>query len=151
MKVGIVGCGKVAKGVHIPALLRAKGVEIAAVCDVDKEEAKRTAKMFNIDRYYTDISDMLKREDLEMVDICTPPHLHAPMAIQAIEEDCHVLLEKPMTSSVSEADEILKALKNSGVKLCVVHNYLFMPIAIKAKFFFGLRTSVIRPRAEILR
>jgi len=133
MKIGIVGCGKVAKGNHIPALLRAKGVEIAAVCDVDKEEAKRTAKMFNIDRYYTDISDMLKREDLEMVDICTPPHLHAPMAIQAIEEGCHVLLEKPMTSSVSEADEILKALKNSGVKLCVVHNYLFMPIAIKAE------------------
>ena len=133
MKIGIVGCGKVAKGIHIPALLRAKGVEIAAVCDVDKEEAKRTAKMFDIDRSYTDLSDMLKREDLEMVDICTPPHLHAPMAIQAIEEDCHVLLEKPMTSSVSEADEILKALKNSGVKLCVVHNYLFMPIAIKAK------------------
>ena len=133
MKVGIVGCGKVAKGIHIPALLRAKGVEIAAVCDVDKEEAKRTAKMFDIDRSYTDLSGMLKREDLEMVDICTPPHLHAPMAIQAIEEGCHVLLEKPMTSSVSEADKILTAFKKSKVKLCVVHNYLFMPVAIKAK------------------
>ena len=133
MRVGIVGCGKVAKGYHIPTLLRVEGVEIAAVCDVDESEAKRTANMFDIKRYYTDLPDMLKREDLEMVDICTPPHLHAPMAIQAIEEGCHVLLEKPMTSSVSEADEILRALKNSGVKLCVVHNYLFKPIAMRAK------------------
>jgi len=133
MKVGIVGCGKVAKGIHIPALLKVKGIEVTAICDINEAEAKRTAEMFSIDRYYTDLSDMLKREDLEMVDICTPPHLHAPMAIQAIEEDCHVLLEKPMTSSASEADEILKVLKNSGVKLCVIHNYLFRPIAIKAK------------------
>jgi len=133
MKVGIVGCGKVAKGVHIPALLKIKGIEIAAVCDVNEAEAKGTARTFNIARSYTDLSDMLQREDLEMVDICIPPHMHAPMAIQAIEEDCHVLLEKPMTSSVSEADEILRALKNSGVKLCVVHNYLFRQLAIKAK------------------
>lgn len=133
MKIGVIGCGKVVKGIHIPALLRTNGVEIAAVCDVDESEAKRTANMFNINRYYTDISEMLKREDLEMVDICTPPHLHAPQAIQAIEEGCHVLLEKPMTSSVGEADEILRALKNSGAKLCIVHNYLFKPITMRAK------------------
>ena len=132
-KVGIVGCGGVAKCIHIPALLRVKGVEIAAVCDADEAEAKRTASMFDIDRHYTDLSEMLKREDLEMVDICTPPQMHASMAIEAIEEGCHVLLEKPMTSNVSEADEILRALKKSGVKLCVVHNYLFMPIGIEAK------------------
>lgn len=133
MKVGIVGCGGVAKGVHIPALLKVDGAEVAAVCDIDETEAKRTAKMFDIDRYYADLSDMLKREDLEMVDICTPPQMHAPMVIQAIEEGCHVLVEKPMTSSVSEADKILTALKNSGIKLCVVHNYLFRLVAIKAK------------------
>ena len=133
MQVGIIGCGKVAKGIHIPALLKIKGIEITAICDVNEAEAKKTAKMFNIDRSYTDLSEMLKREDLALVDICTPPQLHSPMAIQAIEEGCHVLLEKPMTSSVSEADEILGALKNSGVKLCVVHNYLFMPTAIKAR------------------
>jgi predicted dehydrogenase len=132
MKVGVIGCGKVAKGIHIPALLSIKDIEIAAVCDVNEAEAKRTAKQFSIGGSYRDLSDMLKREDLDMVDICTPPHLHASMTIQAIEEDCHVLLEKPMTSSVKEADDILRALKNSGVKLCVVHNYLFMPIGIEA-------------------
>ena len=131
MKAGIVGCGKVAKGYHMPALLRIGGVEIAAVCDISEAEAKRTANMFDVNRYYTDLSDMLKREDLEMVDICTPPQMHAQMAIQAMEEGCHVLLEKPMTSSVSEADKILRALKKSGVKLCIVHNYLFKPIAMR--------------------
>jgi UDP-N-acetylglucosamine 3-dehydrogenase len=133
MKVGIVGCGKVAKGIHIPALLKVRGIEVAAVSDINEAEAKKTAKMFNIGSSYTNLLEMLKREDLAIVVICTPPHLHAPMAIQAIEEGCHVLIEKPMTSNVSEADEILLALKNSGVKLCVVHNYLFMPVAMKAK------------------
>jgi predicted dehydrogenase len=47
MKVGIVGCGRVSKGIHIPALLKAKDVEVTAVCDVDEAEAKRTASMFN--------------------------------------------------------------------------------------------------------
>lgn len=132
MKVGIVGCGKVAKGIHIPALLKVKGIEVTAVCDINEEEAKRTAKMFNIDKSYADLLDMLKRETLEMVDICTPPEMHAPMAIQAMEEGCHVLLEKPMASNVREADEILMASKRNGVKICVVHNYLFMPIAMEA-------------------
>jgi predicted dehydrogenase len=133
MKVGIVGCGMVAKAVHIPALLKMKGIEITAICDINEAEAKKTAKMFNIDRSYTDLSDMLKREDLKVVDICTPPQMHAQMAIQAMEAGCHVLLEKPMTSSVGEADEILTTLKKRRVKLCVVHNYLFMPTVMKAK------------------
>jgi len=133
VKVGIIGCGAVAKAIHIPTLLRVKDVEIVAVCDIDKAEAKKVANLFNINGYYTETSDMLKREELELVDICTPPQMHAPMAIQAIEEGCHVLLEKPMTLNVNEADKILRALKNSGVKLCVVHNYLFKPVVIKAK------------------
>lgn len=133
MKVGIVGCGKVAKGYHIPTLLKVGGAKIAAVCDISEAEAKRTANMFDINRYYTDLTDMLKREDLEMVDICTPPQMHAPMAIRAMEVGCHVLIEKPFTLNVGDADEILRASKKSGTKLCIVHNYLFKPIALRAK------------------
>ncbi|RLG32636.1 hypothetical protein DRN97_06915 [Methanosarcinales archaeon] len=133
MKVGIVGCGKVAKGYHIPALLKIEGVKIAAVCDMSEAEAKRTANMFNIDRSYTDLSDMLKREDLEMLDICTPPQTHASLSIQAMEEGCHVLIEKPLTLSVGDAEKIILASKKSGAKLCIVHNYLFKPITMRAK------------------
>ena len=60
MKVGIVGCGDVAKGVHMPALLRDKSVEIAAVCDIDQAEAKGAAKMLDIDGYYMNLSEMEK-------------------------------------------------------------------------------------------
>ena len=133
MRVGVVGCGNIAKRIHLPALLNSKRVEIVAVGDIDEAEARRTAKMFGIGEYYTDISEMLKREDLEMVDICTPPQTHAPLSIQAMEAGCHVLLEKPFVSNVNEADEIIATSRKADVKLCVVHNYLFKPIAMKAK------------------
>ena len=111
MKLGIVGCGLVAEGFHLPALNKIEDVEVVAVCDNDIKRVKKIAETFGIGKYYTNLTEMMKQEDLDIVDICTPPKLHAEMAIQAIEHGCHVLLEKPMTSSVSEADMILKALK----------------------------------------
>jgi len=133
MKVGVIGCGKIAKSAHIPALLKIEGIEIAAVCDNNELEAKKAAKIFNIDRSYGDLTEMLEKEELDMVDICTPPQTHAPLSIQAMETGCHVLLEKPFASSVKEADKIITISKKSGAKLCVVHNYLFMPVVMKAK------------------
>lgn len=134
MKLGVVGCGLVAEGFHLPALNKIEDIEIAAVCDNDIKNAKRVKETFNIDKYYTNFTEMLNQENLDIVDICTPPKLHAEMAIQSIENGCHVLLEKPMTSSVYEADMVLRALRhNSDVKLCIVHNYLYKPIAMKAR------------------
>ena len=133
MKVGIVGGGKVAKGAHIPAWFKVRGVEIAAICDNNELEAKKTAKMFNIDRSYGDLTEMLKKEELDIVDICTPPQTHASLSIQAMEAGCNVLSEKPMASNVDEADRMVMASKKHRVKLCIVHNYLFKPVIMKAK------------------
>lgn len=133
MNVGIVGCGSIAKSVHIPALQNMKNVEIVAVCDNNEYEAKKTAKMFKIDKYSTNIMDMLAEEKLDLVDICTPPQTHADMSIQAMEAGCHVLLEKPFVSSKEEANQVIITSEKSGVKLCVLHNYLYKPIIMKAK------------------
>jgi len=134
MKVGIVGTGNVAESVHIPVFQNIKGVEIVSVCDVNESRAKEVKEKFGIGRYYTDLPKMLEKEEIDLIDICTPPQSHKELAIQAIEGGCHILVEKPMVMNVKEADEIIMALKrNKGVKFCVVHNVLFNQIILKAK------------------
>jgi len=75
---------------------------------------------------------MLEREHPDMVDICTSPKAHAILTIQAMERGGHVLVEKPMASSLEEADEMIAASKENGAKLCIVHNQLFSPAMLKA-------------------
>jgi len=133
LKVGVVGCGQVAQRFHIPSLLKIKNAEAVAVCDRDEELARRVAKRFHISRYYADFSEMLGKEELDMVHICTSPKAHATLSIQAMDAGCHVLVEKPMALSLREADEMVAASKENGVKLCVVHNQLFDPVVLKAK------------------
>jgi predicted dehydrogenase len=130
--VGIVGCGAATQTAHIPSLLKIGNVEIVA-CDKDEELAKRVAERFHINKYYADFPQMLNRERLDIIDICTPPNTHATLSIQAMEAGCHVLVEKPMASSVKEADEMVSASKRNRVKLCVVHNNLFDPMVMRAK------------------
>jgi len=133
LRVGIVGCGLAAQSAHIPALKKMKNAELVAVCDEDEDSATSVAKRFHISRYYTDFSQMLEKEELDMVDVCTPPKTHAALSIQAMETGCHVLVEKPLAISTQEADQMIRACKDCRVKLGVVHNLLFVPVAIKAK------------------
>ena len=97
LKVGVVGCGFVAKKRHIPAFLRLnKDVDLCAVCDLNEAVAGAVAKEFRIPHVYSDVSEMLSKEGLDVVDVCTPPQVHALIAVEAMESGCHVLLEKPM-------------------------------------------------------
>ena len=131
-KVAVIGCGRIGILQHIPSLLKIKGVEIAAICDKDKDLVRRIANRFNISSYYNNFSEMLSRNKVNMVDICTPPQTHTDLAIQAIEASCHVLVEKPMAMTVKEVDKIKHTAEHNGVKVCQVHNKLYEPVMIKA-------------------
>ncbi len=133
LKVGIIGCGYIASKWHIPGFQRLKQTEVAAVCDISPALAESTAKKFNIPKTYSNFAEMLQKENLDVVDICTPPGTHAPLTIQAIEADCHVLLEKPMALKLSDCDEMVNASKKQNKKLCIIHNELFRPPLMKAK------------------
>jgi len=133
LRVGLVGCGAVAQGWHIPSLGKIDNAELVAVCDKNEDLARRVARRFHISRYHADFSQMLNKEELDMVDICTQPHTHMALSIQAMEAGCHVLVEKPMASSVKEADEMVSASKRNQAKLCVVHNMLFQSVVMKAR------------------
>jgi len=133
LKVGVVGCGLISKLRHIPAYKRLKDLDVMAVCDLNEELAKNTAKEFDIPNFYTDTSKMFDEEDLDIVDICVPPQIHAAIAIEAMESGAHVIMEKPMATKVSDCEEMIRVSKNNNVKLSVVHNDLFHSPFIKAK------------------
>ena len=129
----MVGCGFVALKRHIPAFLRLnKDVDLCAVCDLNETVAGAVAKEFRIPHVYSDVSEMFSKEGLDVVDVCTPPQVHASIAVEAMESGCHVLLEKPMALKVSDCDDMIKASEKYGSKLSVVHNQLFYPPFMKS-------------------
>ena len=134
LKVAVVGCGFVAQKRHIPSFLRLKNdVSLCAVCDLNQDLARDVANRFGIPNVYSDLSKMLSKEHPNVVDVCTPPKVHASVAVEAMESGCHVLLEKPMASSLSDCDKMTQVFRKSGVKLSVVHNQRFYPPFLKAQ------------------
>jgi predicted dehydrogenase len=160
LKVAIVGCGAVTEHRHIPGFNRIKSkAVIRAVCDKNIELARKVAGKFGIPGVYTSQTEMLKAEKIDVVDVCTPPHIHAPIAIEALEHGCHVLMEKPMALTVADCDSMIAAAAKNNRKLCVVHNVLFHPPLIKARQmvkdgaigeFRGMRILLADPKDEMI-
>jgi 2-alkyl-3-oxoalkanoate reductase len=132
LRVGIIGCGKISLS-HISALKDIPGIDICGVCDRDIQRAKEIAQAAPGARIYTDLAEFLQRERPESVHILTPPSTHAPLAIQAMEAGCHVIVEKPMALNTKEADAMIASAKANGVWLSTCHNYLFKPSIMKAR------------------
>ncbi len=134
LNAAIIGSGLIAKLKHIPAFKRhSNKVHLAAVCDVNLEEARKVAAECAIPRAYADVTEMLAKEKLDMVDICTPPKTHATLAVQAMQAGSNVLIEKPMAQSVQECDAIVNAALDYKVKVCVAHSDLFYYPFIEAR------------------
>lgn len=161
LRVGIVGCGDIAQQVHIPEYmrLRNKGLVLQAVCDKNELLAKQTASEYHISKVYFELSDMLSAENLDMVDICTPPQIHAPIAVEALQHGCHVLMEKPMALKTSDCDEMIATSHKYGGRICIIHNRLFDPPFLEAKRllakgligdFIGMRLFHSDPREEMI-
>lgn len=144
--VGVVGCGFIAQNTHIPALLKCKDVRVEAVCDRNGDLAKTAAAKFGIKRAYSDLDEMLSKEGLQVVNVCTPIDTHAPVALKALESGCHVLTEKPIAHSMEEADALIKTSRSKGLKLSVIHNMLFLPTLdkMRSKVQSGAIGDVVR-------
>ncbi len=134
MNVGIIGSGTQVRTAHLPALSKNKNVNICAISDINEKSARLLAKKYQIPDVYRDYTEMLNRDDLDFVVICTPNHLHKKMIVDSAVEGKHVVVEKPMTTTVKDADEVIKTCKDNNVKLCVVHNYRLFPCVREAKY-----------------
>jgi predicted dehydrogenase len=160
LNVGIVGCGLISKLRHIPAYKRMKNkVNLCAVCDLNEALAKEVATLSGTAKAYSNVTDMLSKEDLDIVDICVPPKVHAPVAVEAMENGCNVIMEKPMALKTSDCDLMIQKAEAKGLKLCVIHNDLFHPPFLKAKKivseggigdFVGMRILLSTPRADMI-
>lgn len=131
LKVGIVGCGEIAQE-HLKFWSKLDRVSVAAVCDANESRAKRIAKVWHTPAYYGDVGEMLNKESISIVDICTPPMAHCPIILQAFDAGCHVIAEKPLTMTTEEAKTIISRHKGSQTKITVIHNWLYVPVMTRA-------------------
>lgn len=132
MKIGVIGCGGIAPA-HIQVYQSLKNVEVVGLCDLNLDKAKNLAAKFKIEKTYENYWNMFEREDLNLVDICTPISTHAKIVCDAAEAVPAILVEKPMALNVSECEEIIKKVKKHGSKLCIAHSQIFSPHIQKAK------------------
>ncbi len=132
LRVGIVGCGEIAQR-HLSSLEKIKRAQSVAVCDRDEDLARKTAKKFKINHYYTDLSELLEKERVDAIHITTPPQTHLALAAQVMEAGLHVLVEKPLALNLTEAEKMVETAQTNGVKLCVVHDVLFLPVIMKVQ------------------
>lgn len=132
IKVGVIGCGSIAKHRHIPEHAANENVEIVAFCDIVEERAQEYADQYNA-KAYTSFEELLKNEEVDAVSVCTPNSLHAPISIAALNAGKHVLCEKPMATSAEEADAMIAAAEKNGKKLMIAHNQRFVASHAKAR------------------
>lgn len=134
VRAAIIGSGLIAGKKHIPAFLKLRSTtELVAICDLNLTAAKEVAERFGIPRTYSNFGEMLNSEKPDLVDICTPPQTHVRLAIEAMRQGCHVLVEKPMALTTADCDQIVQASEEYGLKVCVAHSDLFYDPFIKAR------------------
>lgn len=126
MRVGIVGCGNIGD-VHANILKNMQQVQIGAFVDINLERALKYAKMYGSKdtRCYKSLSEMLRKEKIDVLHICTPHYLHVPMAKEAFKQKVHVFMEKPPAISKEEFIGLKKAKQQSGKELgiCFQNRY----------------------------
>ena len=132
INIVIIGAGDIAKRRHIPALLKSEHINFYGVYNRHPESTKAIADKHQV-KAYASLDEVLSDSSVDAVLIATPPDTHEELAVKALKGGKHVLLEKPMTLSVEEAERIDKAAKETGRKLALLHVQRFYPQHAKAK------------------
>jgi predicted dehydrogenase len=132
IKVAVAGVGFIGP-VHIESLRRAGGVEVVALFHPFENEAAEKAVAMGIPKYFTDYDQMIKESDFECVHICTPNNLHYPMAKKALLTGRHVVCEKPLATTVKEAEELLALAREKKLVHAVSFNLRYYPLVRQMK------------------
>lgn len=122
LKVGLVGTGGISRA-HIPAWIAMEETELVALCDIRPEMMEE----FPDQRHYTDFSEMLEKEDLDILDICLPTNLHVDYAVQAMEKGIHVICEKPIALKEEAVTRAYEAAERNNVKFMIAQVLRFWP------------------------
>ncbi len=126
LRYALIGCGRISPN-HIAAALENK-LEIVALCDLDKVKMTDIVENFSLNkdvRLYIDYKEMLEKEDIDLIAICTESGKHGEIALDCIDRGVNLIIEKPIALSLQEADEIIKRSKKKNVKVSACHQNRF--------------------------
>ena len=125
MKYALIGCGRISPN-HIEAA-KNNSLDFVAMCDILPDAMEKKSEMFGLDdvHKYTDYIELLKKEEPELVAICTESGKHAAIALDCINAGCNVIIEKPIALSIEDANAIIEAGKQKGVLVCANHQNRF--------------------------
>ena len=133
VRLAIVGCGTISQ-LNAPGYLRHQRCEVVALCDPVRERAERRARQWGITpRIYTALEDVLDDPGVDAVELLTPTQLHAEQSIAVLDAGKHVSCQKPMATTLADADRVAAAAERAGAQYRVTENFLSYPPLIKAK------------------
>lgn len=140
IRIGLIGCGFMGR-THSNGYRKVSNFfpdlifqpVLQAVCARREEKVKSFAEQWGFNSYETDWRKMIQRDDIDAIDICTPNHLHAEIAIAAAEAGKMVFTEKPLARNLGESQKMVEAVEKAGVKNMVWYNYRRLPAVMLAK------------------
>ena len=127
LKIGIIGCGGIANGKHMPALKQLPNVEMVAFCDIIVERAEKAKADFGTPdaKVYENYKELLADESIEVIHVCTPNRSHSFITVDALDAGKHVMCEKPMAINSEEALKMIEAAKRNNKKLTIGYQSRF--------------------------
>ena len=130
VRFAVVGCGNIGSR-HLALLQRQPGATTVAICDIEEHKCRKFSALYGDVPAFTEYAEMLQQTDADVITICTPHSLHAPMAIEAAGRGKHVLVEKPMALKASDCEAMIQAAREQGTRLWVVkQNRYNVPILL---------------------
>ena len=133
VKLGVIGCGKVVCRIHLGALRRVRGARVVAVADPVPARRAEGARLAGGAAAFADWEELLRRADVDAVLICTPSALHAECAVAALAAGKHVYVEKPLASSLEQAQTVVRAWEATSLVGMSGFNYRHHPLYSKTR------------------
>ncbi|MFA6814787.1 MAG: Gfo/Idh/MocA family oxidoreductase [Lentisphaeria bacterium] len=128
IRIALIGCGGISAS-HINAMKQIPEIELVAGCDINPERLLWFTEQTGITAVYENWDDMLKEENIDAVDVCTPNGVHCPAVCAALECGCHAITEKPMAMNPTECKKMIDTAKKANKLLCVGFQMRYHPAA----------------------
>lgn len=152
INIAIIGAGNISSA-HLQGFLEFKDrCKIVAISDIYKDKAEEKKRRFGLNdaTVYSDYREILKRGDIDLVDVCTPPYTHADIAVESLNAGKNVIVEKPMAASLEECDRMIEASKKNKKLLSVIAQNRFRTQFMKLKKIVesGLAGDVVHAQVD---
>jgi predicted dehydrogenase len=127
VRVGVLGAGAWARAAHLPGYRRDSRCRVVAIADTEIDRAREAAREFDIPTATADAREVLRREDVDLIDVCTPSHTHFELAWSALEAGKHVLCEKPVAYDYRDTKRARDLARRKGLKTKVGLTFRYSP------------------------